>query len=107
MLPLTILEAQEVHAEIMSLVTDPGLTTILRLQQEGTGTGAPVSASSLMAEESTIPSQSSLPTGSTQADQPEPTSSPEPPGMEVFPGSDSLIGCASSLVLTPGVNIEL
>ena len=88
-LPLAILEAQEVQAEIMSLVTDPGLNTILRLQQEGTGTGAPASASSLMAEESTIPSQSSLPTGSTQADQPGPTSSSEPPGMEVFPGSDA------------------
>ena len=82
------MEAQEVQAKIMSLVTDPGLTTILRLQQEGTGTGALASASSLMAEESTIPSQSSLPTGSTQADQPGPTSSSEPPGMEVFPGSD-------------------
>ena len=68
MVPLAIMEAQEVQAEIMSLVTDPGLNTILRLQQESTDTEAPVSASSLMAEESTIPSQSSLPTGSTQAD---------------------------------------
>ena len=87
--PLAIMDVQTVQAEIMSLVADPRLTTILRLHQEGTVTGATASTSGLAAEESTVPSQPSLPTGSTQADQPGPTSSPEPPTMEVFPGSDA------------------
>ena len=77
-IPLTIMDAQAVQAEIMSLVVDPRLTTILRLCQEGMATTATASTSGLAAEEPTVPSQPFPPTGSepqpstsTQADQPE------------------------------------
>ena len=90
------MDAQLVQAEIMSLVVDPRLTTVLRLCQEGVATRATASLSSLAAEEPTVPAQPSPLTGSgpqpstsTQADQPEQASPPDPPTAEVFPGSDA------------------
>ena len=90
------MDAQLVHAEIMSLVVDPRLTTVLRLRQEGEATRATASLSSLAAEEPTVPAQTSpltgsrpQPSASTQADQPEQASPPDPPTAEVFPGSDA------------------
>ena len=94
-IPLTIIDAQSVHAEIMSLVIDPRLTTVLRIRQEGVATRATASLSSLAAEEPTVPAQTSpltgsgpQPSASTQADQPEQALPPDPPTAEVFPGSD-------------------
>ena len=88
------MDAQSVQAEIMSLVIDPRLTTVLRLHQEGVATRAPASLSSLAAEEPTVPAQpfpltgsGPQPSTSTQADQPEQASPPDPPTAEVFPGS--------------------
>ena len=90
------MDAQSVHAEIMSLVIDPRLTTVLRLRQEGVATRAPASLSSLAAEEPTVPAQTSpltglrpQPSASTQADQPEQALPPDPPTAEFFPGSDA------------------
>ena len=90
------MDTQSVQAEIMSLVVDPRLTTVLRLRQEGVATRATASLSSLAAEEPTVPAQPSPLTGSgpqpstsTQADQPEQASPPDPPIAEVFPGSDA------------------
>ena len=90
------MDAQSVHAKIMSLVTDPRLTTVLRLRQEGVVTRATASLSSLTAEEPTVPAQTSPLTGSEpqpltsiQVDQPEQASPPDPPTAEVFPGSDA------------------
>ena len=90
------MDAQSIHAEIMSLVVDPRLTTVLKLRQEGVATRATASPSSLAAEEPTVPTQTSPLTGSgpqpstsIQADQPEQASPPDPPTAEVFPGSDA------------------
>ena len=90
------MDAQSVHAEIMSLVVDPRLTTVLRLRQEGVVARATASLSSLTAEEPTVPAQTSPLTGSgpqpltsIQVDQPEQASPPDPPTAEVFPGSDA------------------
>ena len=95
-IPLTIMDAQSVYAEIMSLVTDSRLTTVLRLRQEGEATEATASLYSLTAEEPTALAQTSPPAGSgpqlltsTRADQPEQASPPGPPTAEVFPGSDA------------------
>ena len=63
-IPLTIMDAQSVYAEIMSLVTDSRLTTVLRLCQEGGATEATASLYSLTAEEPTALAQTSPPTGS-------------------------------------------
>ena len=89
-IPLTIMDAQSVHAEIMSLVIDPRLTTVLRLRQEGVATRATASLSSLAAEEPIVPAQTSPltrsgpePSASTQADQPEQALPPDPPTAEV------------------------
>ena len=89
------MDAQSVQAEIMSLVVDLRLTTVLRLCQEGVATRATASLSSLAAEEPTAPAQPSPLTGSgsqpstsTQAGQPEQASPPDPPTVEVFLGSD-------------------
>ena len=90
------MDAQSVHAEIMSLVVDPRLTTVLRLCQEGVVARATASLSSLTAEEPTVPAQTSPLTGSgpqpltsIQVDQPEQASPPDLPTAEVFPGSDA------------------